>query len=467
MRHHFPQPLAAFCLLSGLLLTLAAGKAQAQSTACRVTVNPERVVREIDPRFFGANTLFMVDDDRALADGKIAQHLRALPCRLLRFPGGDVADNYHWRTHTLDDPKWWPKKAGPTTTDTDEFMAFCRQVGAEPIFVVNLESCLLRGDVEAGAREAAEWVRYCNVEKGYAVRLWEIGNETHLYTPGKHKRLPVTARQYGEAFRRFATAMKAVDPTIQVGAVGQLNLERLAGLGGRRDEGPWWSVLVKVIGDQLDFVVVHEYWSASFGERTDRAGTVRGFRAFLQEQYPKRHIPIALTEWNLSAKTRGSEAERALLLAERIGDYLQGGIDWANFWPLRISGKEWAGRGLLSPTTREPEVAYQVLHLFASRLGTRLLDVECSHRRVYPLASADATGRVSLFLAHLDGKREAIPVTLTVPGSQEASATAWVAKDAGGALVQAPCPVTRQGEAWQLQLPPGALAVVTLRPSQP
>jgi hypothetical protein len=45
---------------------------------------PARELRVIDPRFFGVNTLFMYDDDKALADGKIARRLREMPCRLIR-----------------------------------------------------------------------------------------------------------------------------------------------------------------------------------------------------------------------------------------------------------------------------------------------------------------------------------------------------------------------------------------------
>jgi hypothetical protein len=80
---------------------------------------------------------------------------------------------------------------------TCELVDFCRQVGAEPLIVVNFESDGRKnwavspsGDVRSGdAREAAEWVDYCNNpdnrdrrQHGHAapfgVKLWQIGNET-------------------------------------------------------------------------------------------------------------------------------------------------------------------------------------------------------------------------------------------------------------------------------------------------
>ena len=59
---------------------------------------------------------------------------------------------------------------------------------------------------------------HANKEKGYDVKYWEIGNETYL--PGTY--YPATAREYAEAFGKYARAMKGVDPSIQIGAVGPL-----------------------------------------------------------------------------------------------------------------------------------------------------------------------------------------------------------------------------------------------------
>ena len=112
-------------------------------------------LREINPLFFGVNTLFWIEDDDALKDGKLAQLLQDLPCRLMRFPGGEVADNYHWQTRKLDNIRDFPASEGPDKLDCDKFMTLCRQVGAEPIFVVNLESGFVHHDVAAAVREAA------------------------------------------------------------------------------------------------------------------------------------------------------------------------------------------------------------------------------------------------------------------------------------------------------------------------
>lgn len=445
----------------------AKAEERAAYLTCRVAVDPGRVVGRVNPLFFGANMLFMIDDDAALRGGAIADHLRAMPCRLLRFPGGDVADNYLWRTHSLDNPTWWPSKQGAQTTDTEEFMAFCRQVGSEPILVVNLEACLVHGDLDAGAREAAAWVRHCNREHDYRVRFWEIGNETYLYSPGKHKRVPVSAGRYAEAYVRFSAAMKAVDPSVRTGAVGPFRPAQVVNLGDRKDDGSWWSTVVAAAGDRLDFVVVHEYHPAALERRTPRAQAVRDLRAFLSDRLPGRHVPIALTEWNLNKNSTVSVAEMAPLLAERAGEYLLGGVDMATFWPLRIGGKPWGARGLLSLGTREPQVPYQVLRLLSSRLGggADLVETRSDRPFVYSFAGTDREGSVQLFLCNFSTEPEGIGIQADViaEGYGSAEATTLSASERGATPVWGTPAVLRSGSHWTLRLPPYSLSAVRFR----
>ncbi len=78
----------------------------------------------------------------------------------LRWPGGNFASGYHWQDGI------GPKAARPRRYDlswfqeesnhfgTDEYVEYCRKVGAEPHICVNLGT----GTIE----EAANWVEYCN-----------------------------------------------------------------------------------------------------------------------------------------------------------------------------------------------------------------------------------------------------------------------------------------------------------------
>ena len=96
---------------------------------------------------------------RADVEARVA----ALRPAFLRWPGGNVAQDYHWAWGVGPRdrrPVWvnlsWKNEPEPGDIGTDEFIAFCRRVGAEPSITVNVEG---RG---ATAEEAAAWVEYCN-----------------------------------------------------------------------------------------------------------------------------------------------------------------------------------------------------------------------------------------------------------------------------------------------------------------
>ena len=91
------------------------------------------------------------------------QKVKALAPAFIRWPGGNVAQDYHWQwgIGPRDErPTWinlsWKNEPEPGDFGTDEFIRFARNVGAEPSITVNVEG---RG---ATAEEAAAWVEYCN-----------------------------------------------------------------------------------------------------------------------------------------------------------------------------------------------------------------------------------------------------------------------------------------------------------------
>jgi hypothetical protein len=148
---------------------------------------------------------------------------------LIRYPGGNFASGYHWEDGI------GPRPARPRRFDsawqtwetnqvgTDEFLAYCAEVGAAPFLVVN--------DGSGTPAEAARWVAYCNEpetgEQGrrraanghpapYAVRLWGVGNEVW----GRWQIGHTGPAEYAMRLRAFAAAMRAADPTIQIVGVG-------------------------------------------------------------------------------------------------------------------------------------------------------------------------------------------------------------------------------------------------------
>jgi alpha-N-arabinofuranosidase len=163
------------------------------------------------------------------ADPDVIGHLKATHLPLLRWPGGNFVSAYHWQDGvgpiesrpTLPNYAWGGVE--PNTFGTDEFIAFCRAVGCEPMICINAGT----GTPE----EAAQWVQYCNgvsnspmgalrAANGHAdpfgVRHWEVGNELW----GQWQAHWTTAKGYVDRFERFAKAMRESDPSIELHACG-------------------------------------------------------------------------------------------------------------------------------------------------------------------------------------------------------------------------------------------------------
>ena len=108
---------------------------------------------------------------------------------VVRWPGGSWGDRNNLQGYQID-----------------QFVAFCQQIGAEPSISVRL----MEGTPEA----AAELVRYANVEKGYDIRFWSIGNEPTLFADYLHE--PYDVERFNQEWRAIAEAMLAEDPEIQL-----------------------------------------------------------------------------------------------------------------------------------------------------------------------------------------------------------------------------------------------------------
>ena len=163
------------------------------------------------------------------ADPDVVRWLKDSRLPLLRWPGGNFVSGYHWeegigpfeRRPTRPNYAWGGVE--PNLFGTDEFIAFCRSVGCEPMICIN------GGD--GTPEEAARWVEYCNGPaqspmgrlratnghpEPYDVRYWEVGNELW----GRWQYHWTTASGYVDRYPRFAKAMLAADSSLKLYACG-------------------------------------------------------------------------------------------------------------------------------------------------------------------------------------------------------------------------------------------------------
>jgi alpha-L-arabinofuranosidase len=141
---------------------------------------------------------------------------RALRTPVVRF-GGNFTSGYHFRDGigpmdkrvSMLNQSWGIPEYNHF--GTDEFLRFCKLIGAEPQIALNLGS----GTPE----EAADWVRYVKGKwgNGSGGQLWELGNELWgTFQIG----YPTETRVAGRT-RDFSAAVRKADPRSRLIATGQ------------------------------------------------------------------------------------------------------------------------------------------------------------------------------------------------------------------------------------------------------
>src|SRR6266550_1548326 len=167
-----------------------------------VTVDASQTIRTIDARHFGVNAAVW---DAVFDTTTTISLLSEMGNQALRFPGGSLSDEYHWQSNTTGSNTWqW-------ATSFDQFAHVATATAAQVFITVNYGS--------GTPAEAADWVRYGNVTKGYHFKYWEIGNENYGSWETDNSARPHDPYTYASRFKDYFYQMKAVDPTAKIGAV--------------------------------------------------------------------------------------------------------------------------------------------------------------------------------------------------------------------------------------------------------
>ena len=314
-----------------LALVLAAVSLWGQKTA-HVEINFKEELAVVPTAGYGVG--MSVYDNDFTSPGLVGR-LKAAGVTALRFPGGSYADAYHWKTNSAT--KGVNLYIHPDAT-FDRFMnKNVLPAGTQAIVTVNYGSNA-QGNGGGDPAEAADWVRYANVEKGWNIRYWEIGNEItgngyfgngweedmHAPYDNNRKGNPALSQTaYGKNTLEFIRAMKAVDPAIRIG------------VGVNMPDTPAESnneALLKEVKGKIDFVIVHWYPKKS---STDLTATddIKPQVAALRDEIARfagaamSNIPLAITETNGG----GSGASRAIFATDTFLTWFEAGaftVEW-------------------------------------------------------------------------------------------------------------------------------------------
>jgi alpha-L-arabinofuranosidase len=297
----------------------------------RIRVDLDRAIGTVDRRIYGmfiehlGRCIYggIYDEGSALSDSNgfrqdVMEAAKALRPPLLRWPGGNFVSAYHWVDGI------GPKDARPRRIElawgseesnrfgTDEFIAYCRALGAEPFICVNMGT----GSLD----EAQAWVEYCNGTgnthwanlrranghpEPYRVRYWGLGNEMY----GEWQIGGMRAEEYVAAARRFGKIMRLTDPSIELISCGQWGFTE------------WDRVVLDGLADLVRYHSIHLYTGSGDylqnvlqPHQADRAlriceALIERVRYLRGIEHP---IGVAYDEWNVWYRTRSGAGRQHL-----------------------------------------------------------------------------------------------------------------------------------------------------------
>ncbi|MCU0315606.1 MAG: hypothetical protein MUC92_03325 [Fimbriimonadaceae bacterium] len=292
------------------------------NSSTEIHLNLRRHNENVDERIYGG---FLEHLGRAVYEGAyqpshptadengfrrdVIEALRPIGFSIMRYPGGNFVSAYDWKDGI------GPKESRPRRLDfawrsietnqfgTDEFMAWCREIGTEPMLAVNLGTGQPRG--------AAELLEYCNLPRGtswadlraqdepYGVKLWCLGNE--MDGPWQAGQRP--AKDYASSALQASRLMKGLDPTIETIVCGSSGR-------GMPDYMDWDLQVLDTCFSSVDYISAHRYtqkgkmstWDyLAEGLEIDRIiQDYRSLIGYVRAKYKSdKQIHLSFDEWNV------------------------------------------------------------------------------------------------------------------------------------------------------------------------
>jgi hypothetical protein len=317
-----------------------------------VTVDGSSVLREVEPGLvFGANLgAWTLNTQLEATTYSLVEALRP---SVVRFPGGNVSNNYCWVTQMVSDNDHVLWEDWSWGIDVGQYIGFLMATGCVPMFSLNPFDHTIDGEAHSAVSEAEDLAgRF--VAEGYSGAFYEVGNENDgSWNP------MLSIEDYTDRFILLMTAVKAVDPGAQsMGPVVSsydmtwINgfLDRLEALGAT---------------DLLDWISYHHYGGWISNSNQDGidvddpqalAAEVETIRSALAARGLAR-IKIAVTEMNAAiwdeGCTRGQfTIAQGLWLADALGVCLSA-ADAANVWIHLAAGTD--PHALIDDSTTPPQ----------------------------------------------------------------------------------------------------------------
>ena len=383
----------------------------------KIKIFPSDTVAPFLPTQLGLNTTFRSGSDmlyERLDNYKISN------MGAFRYPAGSGSNIYFWDGNIPDkflldfNPIDGTKSSA---LKPNEFAVFIDSMKAQATVNVNYfyarYGITNEGTREARVNQAAEYaagfVDYMNIQQKAGIKNWEIGNECYgKWEEGYNVNGSiVTGKEYGEDLCVFAEKMKAVDSTINIGAV----------MYPKSDE--WNNQVMSEVKNHADFLIVHNYFTTEKDATAENilASTtqVTDIKKQMEDcverntSFQKNHFPVYMSEYNC----RGPHTTtfiNACFTADVIGKLIQNNYGLATRW---VGEWKWSSgtHGLFAlddPDQADYSVrqAYPVYHYFGKCFGDYMIKTQCTNNNITVYGSTFSDGKTGLLVINSTGEKQ-------------------------------------------------------------
>ncbi|GAB3596040.1 arabinosylfuranosidase ArfA [Microbacterium tumbae] len=307
----------------------------------RITVDRDFTIADVPRRLFGSFVEHMgrcvytgiyepghpQADERGFRQDVLAL-VREMGPTVIRYPGGNFVSGYRWEDGVgpvADRPVRIDGAWHTIETNAfglHEFVDWAREADVEIMQAINLGT--------RGVEEARALVEYANHPSGtywsdlrrrngaaepFDIKLWCLGNELD----GPWQIGGKTAHEYGRLAQEAAKAMKLVDDSIELVAVGSSNRQMPT-------FGTWEHTVLTHAYDEVDYISMHAYYrehdgdTASFlADAVDMDAFIEGVIATIDAVKASgkhtKQVDISFDEWNVWDQQRYNDEEAPAIAA--------------------------------------------------------------------------------------------------------------------------------------------------------
>ncbi len=443
-----------------MLLSNLAISPKAHASGINLNVNAATVVAPMNKEMRGTNIGLWTSSSFHPVANRSARYVNLMKeagISMIRFPAGSESDMVYWdRTNT---GVWYQGPGAYERTLTaatfDSLISLANEVGAEPLITVNarINDKLM----------AADMVRYANIEKGYNIKYWEIGNEPEFYG-GSYATTP---QNVATRIQEYSDAMKAVDPSIII--VGPANSQPAL-------LSDWTKpILSQLKNNNKPVGAISTHWYPLWGEQTNTGSssypTITNLLQYEGINYQNAYISWAnkftdTTPTDNLVNYRNLYAPGAKIGITELGQ-VTGGNEGANIGDT-LAGALWMGDVLgrlayhkvdfatqfllegeqayaLMDTDKAVRPAFYLYPLLKRYFGDSLVQSESSDNQNFTIWASKRSGIADKLYLMVINKNQTQNLSATINLSNfnpQATATAW---EMNGPTIQSKTGITING----------------------